>query len=622
MARKRELRGRPEANALAAFVCRITDPRTVDEVRALCPSGPARSTWAKYMNGTEVIPKQLLGSLITSLFAEKPALLGAHTTEGAERWKAAHAESLRPAEPEQGAAAGAGGSVQLLRVQGELIEALKGQHRAVQAADKANAMISSLLQMGALLDTVIASKETQLRSVVDRERAEVELQLSQARLRLERTSAELEKAKSRRYTAEQAQQAMTREVMEAREQVARLQQRMEAVDTAGLPVVAQLPPVPEILLEDFDNTLADLIEEGAEADQEIAELAVQAHLTNENLAAAVGPTILEGTVIASSVPDQRQHVEDPVLSKTITDNNATSNERAEQTPAASEPEGRDTRVVDNGRQAAVSDIHPGYSQANPLYSEARPRSDGSGRPANTASFQDTAASLVEDLDKVQDLAGFAQQLRVLRIRAGTQNWPLEKIARAVFPDADVPDFEDFPSWIAYWLSGRGMPPKEYMGTLVRAMGATVAEVEAFELAQIRVGHRAGKEEAARPAPSPETPAHVGSPSAPEPGRPLGWPLPARLRITMLMPLAFMTVIASMITASARTEGPTWGNFWVGVVVMAIAGPVAAVRGKDPTTRRLRAGMTLAVLAGIILPVLLNADIFGGYWITKHLSGLK
>ncbi|MFI5987273.1 hypothetical protein ACIBEA_41190 [Streptomyces sp. NPDC051555] len=565
MARKRQLKGRPEANRLAAFVCRITDPRTIDQVLALVPgASKGNSTWAKYMNGTEVIPKKDLGALIQALSTGKPAQLRAYTVEANELWKAAHAESLRPAGPESATVEGRGRAAEgaaltLVQVQGELIEALKGQHKAVKAADKANAMISSLLQMGALLDTVIAGQETRLRSVAVRERAEAELQLSQARLRLERTAAELAKANGRRYTAEQAQRALAHEVWEARQQVARLQQRMEDVIAVEPPVVAALPPVPDVLMEEFDDALAGLIEEGAEADQEIADLAAQAHLRQEETPA--GPTLIEGTVITGLVRTEQQRTDRPSLSWTTPDNAVTGGER--------------------------------------------------DQPENTAGFQGTTSSLVAGLAEVQDATGFAHQLRALRFRSGAHNWPLDKIATMVLGDVGLTVD------IATWFSGRTLPPDGPLTrSLVLAMGATAGEAQAFEDAHGRIAERVREEAGTGPAPTPGTPRpHLLQ-------RPPIQRLGAINYASMLAASASAAVTASAITVQAQIQGPTWVNFWLALFLAAVLGTVWVIW---PTTtgaaaRRWRAVVALALLAGIILPVATGTDLFGARWIEAYTQG--
>lgn len=631
------MRGRPAANELALFVCRITSGRTVDEVCGLVPNGPGRSTWAKYMNGTEVVPKHLLGELIATLFREKQALLRAYTVEGEGLWKAAHAESLRPPGPET---AGGGSADALVRMQDKLIDALEGQHRAVQAADKANAMISSLLQMGALLDTVITTKEVQLRSAADRERAEAELQLSQARLRLERTAAELEKAKGRRYTAEQAQQALTREVLEAREEIARLQQRMEAIGVVDLPLAAALPPAPELLMENFDDALASLIAEGQEADQEIADLAVQAHLPPPDLPASDEP------LLGSVVPDAPAHTADePVLSRTTEDNPVTSIDTAEQPH---------TEGADPTHQASVPSLPTQPSPTTRTAPQAGADSHTrrtAPRPhpqANTAGFQGTTSSLATDLASVDTLQAFAHQLRALRFRAGPHNWPLEKATAAAFNGTgpwlsqrgtagDARTLE-----AAAWFSGQGKPPgAAELRNLVQAMGATAAEAAAFAHARQRVVERLAAEDAAiRTAPSAGTPEPAGSPVSPagDSGR-SSWSSPSspgeppvgdwrsyapasrrKLRYTLLAAgLPVEVVLASSLTARAQTHGPSWGNFWIWLVGVAILGALVTPRAKTPLLFWARALQTLAVLAGIVLPVVLDADVFGGHWIARHLG---
>ncbi|MFF1594290.1 hypothetical protein ACFVY0_40335 [Streptomyces sp. NPDC058286] len=208
-------------------------------VRAVADLAPGSSSaWGTYLNGSALIPKDRLAALLQALYESDATKLEIESRKALPLWKAAYREAGQRDESEDEP------SSALVSLQGRLIAAMDGRNRAELAAARANATVGTLRQMGAALETVISSTASQLRLAVDRHRAELELQLAQARQRLQRTESELEKAQRRRYTAEQAQQALTREVLETREQIARLERKAEAEGEA----MAYLPapsPVPE-----------------------------------------------------------------------------------------------------------------------------------------------------------------------------------------------------------------------------------------------------------------------------------------------------------------------------------------------------------------------------------------
>ncbi|WP_141747210.1 hypothetical protein [Streptomyces agglomeratus] len=294
MARQRLLRGRPQANRLAEFLCGITEPRklTVRTLAGLFPDGPSASTWATYLNGTQVIPKPLLGRLLTISVTDRAQRAG-YAADAMRLWNAADKESRRPETDTE--------STQLVRLHQQLTDALTGQARAEQVASKANAALAELRHMGAYLESVINRQSVELRAAHDRERGELEYQLTQAQARLERTQSELKRAQRRRYTAEQAQQALAREALEAREQIARLQDKVAHLG-AGPEPAALAVPVREIRLEDFDHRLDLISDDAALEDEELADLVDQAHLDLDDIPEDSRPRIVTGTLIQQRTP--------------------------------------------------------------------------------------------------------------------------------------------------------------------------------------------------------------------------------------------------------------------------------------------------------------------------------
>ncbi|MFF3728087.1 hypothetical protein ACFYYM_37635 [Streptomyces erythrochromogenes] len=324
MPRQRVFRGRPRANRLAEFLCRLIEPQrlTVRDLAARFEEGPSASTWATYLNGTQIIPRSLLHRLLEST-ASDPRMLPALQRDAAQLWREADRESRRP-ETE-------GEATHLVRLHEQLTDALAGQARAQDVAAKASAALAELRQMGAYLESVVGQRTVELAAARDRERAEIEYQLTQARARLERTNGELERARRRRFTAEQAQQALAREANEAHEQILRL--REKAAQLTSPEPAALAVPRQTMRMEDLDHRL-DLISDDATAEDELlADLVDQARLDlpggKEVEGAAVPvPRVVSGSLVASRPGSRSAATVDATrMSGTMPDNVAASGAR-------------------------------------------------------------------------------------------------------------------------------------------------------------------------------------------------------------------------------------------------------------------------------------------------------
>ncbi|MFD5486324.1 hypothetical protein ACFWIV_12800 [Streptomyces virginiae] len=324
MPRQRVSRGRPRANRLAKFLCRLIEPHrlTVRDLAARFEAGPSASTWATYLNGTQIIPRSLLHRLLEST-ASDPRMLPALQRDAAQLWREADRESRRP-EAE-------GEATHLVRLHEQLADALAGQARAQDVAAKANAALAELRQMGAYLESVVGQRTVELAAARDRERAEIEYQLTQARARLERTNSELERARRRRFTAEQGQQALAREANEAHEQILRLQEKaakLTSPEPAALAVPRQT-----MRMEDLDHRL-DLISDDATAEDELlADLVDQARLDLPQGKEAEGTTVPVPRIVSGSLVESRPGsrsaatVDATRMSGTTSDNAAASGAR-------------------------------------------------------------------------------------------------------------------------------------------------------------------------------------------------------------------------------------------------------------------------------------------------------
>ncbi|MFJ8162341.1 transporter substrate-binding domain-containing protein [Streptomyces sp. NPDC096136] len=294
MARQRRFVQRPRARALAEFIVRITRPRAIKEVHELM-GRPSRATWATYMNGSAIIPQRTLGALVKAVTPVDGHALAARLREANRLWKAADEESRHPQ----------GGDSALVDLHERLAKAAEGRFRAELAAEKANATVGTLRDMGALLGVVIDSTRAQLRMATDRERAGLKLRLAEARVRSERIARELDRAQSRRYTAEQARQALATEMIAAREELARLHQDIAQIPEPVLPdhsptAPVALLPAPEVVMDVLDERLAAIAGERTRAEEEVADLAELARL--EPGAAMAAPPDIVGEAVGPGGP--------------------------------------------------------------------------------------------------------------------------------------------------------------------------------------------------------------------------------------------------------------------------------------------------------------------------------
>ncbi|MFE5491333.1 transporter substrate-binding domain-containing protein [Streptomyces virginiae] len=304
MPRQRRFVGRPHANALAVFIVRITDPRSTQEVFDLMGT-PSRATWAKYMNGSAVIPRRTLGALVRAVCGPDERRRSAYAQQANRLWRAADAESRRPEDD--------GGESALVRLHERLAEAVEARHRAELVAAKANTAVGVLRDMRALMASLIDSTKVQLRSATDRERTGLRQQLVDAERRAARIEDELGKAQGRRYTAEQARQALAREVFEAREEIARLRHSIDRMPVDDLPAApsAAFPPAFEVAMDALDDQLAAIVGEGVATDEELAGLLERADLEPDSPVTA--PPTIPGEVINRPGPDRGHRLEDTAV---------------------------------------------------------------------------------------------------------------------------------------------------------------------------------------------------------------------------------------------------------------------------------------------------------------------
>lgn len=295
--RQRVFKGGAKANELAGYLCALGDRNALKTATwpERFPGSASASTWALFLNGSKLIPKKLLGEVLEELISDRRVLARA-TVEALQLWKEAEAEARRERSASDG---GDGG--ELVGLHRRLSDALEGQARAQAKASKSANLVSLLIPMAALMQEKVQALTAEWQRAHDLRRAEAQVQLERARRRLERTETELDKAKRRRYTAEQAQQALARDALEARREIEELQQRVGLLAGSAEPV-ALVSVVQEPSMEDIDDELDRIALDGAHDDVEIAELTEQAGLESVEV---VSPRVVLGTVVASqaSAPD-------------------------------------------------------------------------------------------------------------------------------------------------------------------------------------------------------------------------------------------------------------------------------------------------------------------------------
>ncbi|MBT2389747.1 hypothetical protein J7E87_09950 [Streptomyces sp. ISL-1] len=181
--RPREFQGGPRANELARFLCELAGRHslTTRTLSTRFKGSASSSTWALYLNGTKLIPAEVLGRIVRTLFSHDPRAQEFYVTEAKRLWKAAEAET------EAGPVQDGGPQTEIVRLYERLNEATEGMAKARSVAHESERVVGMLIPMAALLQSRIETLTGELSRALERERALAELHLAQARLRLERT---------------------------------------------------------------------------------------------------------------------------------------------------------------------------------------------------------------------------------------------------------------------------------------------------------------------------------------------------------------------------------------------------------------------------------------------------
>ncbi|MFD3719802.1 hypothetical protein [Streptomyces sp. NPDC058674] len=253
MPSRRRVDGNTAVGALALYVLGLTREATLQELAE--EFDRSSSSFGNYLNGTHVIPKQVLGKLVV-----------ARTKEGAERnsevqralalWKAATEERRAArAQPDEA-------PVPAHQRRDEAMQQVVKYQRLAQNADQ---HLAELRPMLAFMQSRLENARLRLRLAGDRERARIEREIIEARKRLERVKAQRERARSRRVTAEQQQDFWMAEVLAAQSDLDRL-----GTDAEDLAVPGGVVPLLRASADDteFDARLEGIEAEGLKDDAE------------------------------------------------------------------------------------------------------------------------------------------------------------------------------------------------------------------------------------------------------------------------------------------------------------------------------------------------------------------
>ncbi|MEV0126630.1 transporter substrate-binding domain-containing protein [Streptomyces sp. NPDC050703] len=335
--RSREFHGSDAEQALARFLVDITKKAGLDTVAKLAerfPRGGSRSTWADYLNGKKLIPQRLLGEVLQEFRNQQADHWNSQLITRANRlWKDA-ANGTAPSDD---------ASTELLSLHRRLNQTQDALVKAQAVTVDSERVIRLLLQFSSRQETRIAALTREVSHLRDTERARSAHHLDQARFRLSRIQTELDRARSDRYTAEQAQTVLLREHREVLREIEALQRNAPVQDGAGDEAWTPAPlPVPahgDVLSEeetdrDIDERL-DLVHNRSEQREELlSQVLRQADMTSGT--AQKGPRTVPGALIskgtqesdASPLPGPTSSDAAAGLSRTTHDNTTTSENSA------------------------------------------------------------------------------------------------------------------------------------------------------------------------------------------------------------------------------------------------------------------------------------------------------
>ncbi|MFD7397019.1 hypothetical protein ACFV60_18530 [Streptomyces virginiae] len=261
MSPQREIDEETAAGRLALFLVALTGGTSVRELADRF--GRSSSSWGNYLNGSQLVPKPLVGKLVEA-FTPPGVRRNTASVRALELWKAADAERRAGRIP---------GGGELVRQHQRRDDALQQVVKYQALAANAEKHLAELRPMLAFTQSRLENAELQLKLGSERERARVERRLGQAKERLSRVRVQQERARTRRMTAEEQQEFWMAEVLVAQEEISRLER--EAQDLMVIPP-GSLEPVrietdDAVDDSDFEARLEHITAEGLHDDALIEE---------------------------------------------------------------------------------------------------------------------------------------------------------------------------------------------------------------------------------------------------------------------------------------------------------------------------------------------------------------
>ncbi|WP_331747140.1 hypothetical protein OG365_39840 (plasmid) [Streptomyces sp. NBC_00853] len=217
MSPQREIDDETAGGRLALFLVALTRGASVRELADRF--GRSSSSWGNYLNGSQLIPKPLVGKLVEA-FTPPGVRRSTALVRALELWKAADAERRSGRLP---------GGGELVRQHQRRDDALQQVIKYQALAANAEKHLAELRPMLAYTQSRLENAELHLKLGGERERARVERRLGQARERLSRVHVQQERARTRRMTAEEQQEFWMAEALVAQEEIRRLEREAQGL---------------------------------------------------------------------------------------------------------------------------------------------------------------------------------------------------------------------------------------------------------------------------------------------------------------------------------------------------------------------------------------------------------
>ncbi|MEU9700636.1 hypothetical protein [Streptomyces sp. NPDC047981] len=419
-----ELRGRTEeANALASWLRKIT---AGVQVRVLAETFPySKSVWSEYRNGAKLIPEQLLHDVVDKLVAdtemrERQRAEGRRLLEAAQKAVRRPAPRPAPASPQglpDRPSMPAGVTDVLLRLDDARLQQIEAMRKLADSEKRC----SQLQEMVSVLQTQCA----QLTEERDHARLEArgahELQAALEQSERYREQAEGQLRHARKATERAFELRLAAEANVARVQ-ADARRTTDAVAGSLLPQPAgvglDLPP-----LERIGEVLQAVQDQLAEQDEGLDELRSHLGVGDHVVEDVAAPQVITGEVVA-------RHDDVPT----------------------------DSGLVHQGPEDNADNAVTSTDFTPPAWPNA----------------------IVTALSTALSPADLGRAVRMLRVRAGVEKWPVERMNAQANSARLSNEARTTDNSVDGWLDGSQFPRLYFaLEALVKAMGATYDERASF-----------------------------------------------------------------------------------------------------------------------------------------------